>query len=201
MPEFTRDEVDRAFATYFATGPVREDWEAWVDLFVEDVVYVDHWWGRLDGKDEVRIWIAASMGGVPEIYTVLDWYTIEDEKVVFHMQNRRDNPDPSGPPYFDFAGLSVAWYAGDGKWLGEEDFWDLSGARRTAAAYSEACRKMGVVDDTDRMTRRHWPSTPEWARLDAPPQPTWFEGTVPGVTRPSELAALLAPVRADKGRQ
>jgi hypothetical protein len=60
---------------------------------------------------------------------------------------------------------------------------------------------MGVVDATDRMTRRHWPSAPEWARLDAPPQPTWFEGTVPGVTRPSELAALLAPLRAAKGRQ
>ena len=60
------------------------------------------------------------------MYTVLDWYTIEDATVVFHMQNRRDNPDPDGPPYFDFAGLSVATYAGDGKWAGEEDFWDLS---------------------------------------------------------------------------
>jgi hypothetical protein len=193
---FDRAEVEEAFAHYYFVGPVREDWEAWVELFVDDVFYVDHWWGPLSGKDEVKVWIAASMGGVPEIYTVLDWYTIENEKVVFHMQNRRDNPDPDGPPYFDFPGLSVARYAGNGKWLGEEDFWDLSGARRTAAAYAEACEKMGVTDPLDRMTRKHWPESPEWSRTDEPPRPTWFEGMVPGVTRPSELAALLAPLRA-----
>ena len=112
--QFPREEVEAAFAHYFELGPVREDWEAWVELMVDDVFYLDHWWGPLSGKDEVKVWIAASMGGVPEIYTVLDWYTIENEKVVFHMQNRRDNPDPDGPPYFDFAGLSVATYAGDG---------------------------------------------------------------------------------------
>ena len=196
---FDRAEVEEAFAHYFHIGPVREDWEAWVELFVDDVYYVDHWWGPLYGTDEVKVWIAASMGGVPEIYTVLDWYTIENEKVVFHMQNRRDNPDPDGPPYFDFPGLSVARYGGNGKWLGEEDFWDLSGARRTAAAYSAACEKMGVSDPADRMTRRYWPESPEWARTDEPPRPTWFEGSVPGVTRPSELAALLAPLRAARG--
>jgi len=194
--QFPRDEVENAFAVYFETGPVREDWEAWVELMVDDVFYVDHWWGPLHGKDEVKVWIAASMGGVPEIYTVLDWYTIENATVVFHMQNRRDNPDPDGPPYFDFAGLSVATYAGDGKWAGEEDFWDLSGARRTAAAYEEACTRMGVTDPADRMTRKHWPERPSWARYEGLPRPTWFEGTVPGVTRPSELAALLAPLRA-----
>ena len=61
------------------------------------------------------MWIAASMGGVPEMYTPLDWYVIEGEKIVFHMENRRDNPDPEGPPYFDFPGVSTLWYAGDGK--------------------------------------------------------------------------------------
>ena len=70
--EFSRDEVEHAFAVYFETGPVREDWEAWVELMADDVFYVDHWWGPLHGKDEVKVWIAASMGGVPEIYTVLD---------------------------------------------------------------------------------------------------------------------------------
>ena len=66
---------------------------------------------------------------MPEIYTVLEWYVIDDDKVVWSLQNRRDNPDPDGPDYFDFAGLSVAWYAGDGRWAGEEDYWDVKGAR------------------------------------------------------------------------
>ena len=170
--QFPRDEVENAFAVYFETGPVREDWEAWVELFVDDVFYVDHWWGPLHGKDEVKVWIAASMGGVPEIYTVLDWYTIENETVVFHMQNRRDNPDPDGPPYFDFAGLSVATYAGDGKWVGEEDFWDLSGARRTATAYAD-----GVQEDG-----RHRPRRPHDAQA---------------LARAPELGALRRPTPAD----
>ena len=115
MADFSRDEVEAAFINYWVTGCIRENWEAWVDLFVDDVEYVDHWWGPLHGKEEVKVWIAASMGGVPEMYTPLDWYVIEGEKIVFHMENRRDNPDPEGPPYFDFPGVSTLWYAGDGK--------------------------------------------------------------------------------------
>ena len=69
MADFPRDEVEAAFVNYWVTGCVRENWEAWVDLFVDDVEYVDHWWGPLHGKEEVKVWIAASMGGVPEMYT------------------------------------------------------------------------------------------------------------------------------------
>jgi hypothetical protein len=54
---------------------------------------------------------------------------------------------------------------------------------------------MGVTDPADRMTRKHWPDSPEWARTDAVPKPSWVRGDVAGVTRPSELAALLAPLR------
>jgi hypothetical protein len=198
MTNFSRDEVEQAFINYWVTGCIREDWEAWVDLFVDDVEYVDHWWGQLHGKEEVKIWIAASMGGVPEMYTPLDWYVIDGDKIVFHMENRRDNPDPEGPPYFDFPGISVLWYAGDGRFRAEEDFWDLAGARRTSALYAQACEKMGVTDPADRMSRSHWPAVPEWARPEpgAVHRPSWFEGLVPAVTRPSELAALLEPVRA-----
>ena len=35
--QFPRDEVENTFAVYFETGPVREDWEAWVELMVDDV--------------------------------------------------------------------------------------------------------------------------------------------------------------------
>ena len=200
VPRFSRQEVEGAFAHWYVTGNVNENWRAWVDLYTDDVFYHDHWWGPLYGKEEVKIWIAASMGGVPEIYTVLDWYTIDDGVVCFHMQNRRDNPDPDGPPYFDFPGLSTLWYAGDGRWSAEEDFWDLNGARRTAKLYAEACAKTGVTEPEQRMTRQHWPASPEWACSDSLPEPSWLDGDVPGVTRPSELAALLAPLREQRRR-
>ena len=124
--------MEEAFAHWWKVGCVDEDWGAWVDLFVPDVLYHDHFWGPLHGRDEVALWIAAVMKGVPEIYTVLDWYTIDGDTVVFHCENRRDNPHDEGPDYWDFAGLSMIRYAGDGLWTSEEDFWDLPGARRTS---------------------------------------------------------------------
>lgn len=187
-----RDEVQAAFEHWWSVGNAGEDWASWVGLFTPDVEYLDHFWGPLRGHDEVDRWIHAVMKGVPEIYGVYEWHVIDGDRVVFHYQNRRDNPSDEGPPYFDFAGLSVLVYAGDGRWRSEEDFWDAGGARRTAAAYAAACERAGVTEPLDRMTRRHWPAGPAWARWDAPPAPSWLgRDDVPAITRPGELRALL----------
>jgi hypothetical protein len=187
-----RDEVQAAFEHWWAVGNAGEDWAAWADLFVPDVTYLDHFWGPLRGRGEVDAWIHAVMKGVPEIYGVYEWHVIEEDRVVFHYQNRRDNPSDDGPPYFDFAGLSVLRYAGEGQWASEEDFWDANGARRTSAAYAAACERAGASDPLARMTRRHWPEGPAWARCERPPSPSWLgRDDVPAITRPSELAVLL----------
>ena len=133
------------------------------------------------------------MKGVPEVYTVLDWYAIDGDKVVFRMQNRRDNPDTEGPPYFDFPGLSVITYAGDGLWSAEEDYWDRDGARRTTGDYVAACKRAGATTPEQRMLRRHWPDGPAWTCTDAAPAPSWLgRDDLPGITKPAELRALLA---------
>jgi len=193
---FPRAEVEDAFARWWQVGNVGEDWGAWTNLFVPDVHYHDYFWGPLHGRAEVDVWIHAVMKGVPEIYGVYDWHTIEDDVVVFHLQNRRDNPDEDGPPYFDFPGLSVLRYAGDGLWASEEDYWDRDGARRTSVEYAAACARADVTDPLARMTRRHWGDAPAWARTDASPSPSWLaRAELPAITRPKELAALLAPLR------
>jgi len=200
VARFARREVEEAVAHWWQVGNVEEDWQAWTALFVPDVFYVDYFWGPLHGRAEVDLWIHAVMKGVPEIYTVLDWYTIDDDVVVFHCQNRRDNPDDEGPRYWDFPGLSVIRYAGDGLWASEEDYWDRTGARVTGTEYAAACQRANITEPLDRMTRRHWPAGPPWARTDAPPRPSWLRrDEVPAITRPSALAALLAPVRAGGG--
>jgi len=200
MARFARSEVEDAVAQWWQVGNVNEDWEAWTELFVPDVFYVDYFWGPLHGRAEVDLWIHAVMKGVPEIYTVLDWYTIDDDVVVFHCQNRRDNPDAEGPAYWDFPGLSVIRYAGDGRWASEEDYWDRTGARTTSTEYVAACQRAGVTDPLDRMTRKHWPVGPSWARTDEPPHPSWLHrDEIPGITRPSALSGLLTPVRGSRG--
>ncbi len=193
MGRFSRDEVDAAFRDFFYTGCVAEDWSAWARKFTDDCRYVEHFWGTLHGRRQVEAWIDPVMAGVPEIYTVLDWYMVDDDKVVWSMQNRRDNPDPDGPPWFDFPGLSVACYAGGGRWSYEEDYWDLRGARETAQQYADACARMGTPWE-DRLSRRHWPEGgPDWARSEARPSPSWLSlaGLRP-ITKPRELRELLA---------
>jgi hypothetical protein len=188
----SRQEVEEAFQRYWTTGPVDEDWEGWVNLFVPDLSYRDHFWGTMHGREEIQLWIDAVMKGVPEIYTVLDWYTIDGGTVVFHCQNRRDNPDSEGPDYWDFPGLSVLRYAGDGMWASEEDFWDAGGARKTSTEYYAACRRAGADDPDQRMTRKFWPTDgPAWARTDKAPSPSWLGKDVPAITKPREFAELI----------
>jgi hypothetical protein len=195
-PDAARDEIEEAFAHWWKVGNASEDWSAWTDLFVPDVEYHDYFWGPLLGRAEVEVWINAVMKGVPEIYGIYEWHVIEGDTVVFKVQNRRDNPDGAGPPYFDFPGLSVLRYAGDGLWASEEDYWDRDGARRTSIEYAAACERAGIREPLERMTRRHWPDGPAWARHDTAPSPSWLErDELPGITRRKELEALLAPVR------
>jgi len=196
MATYSRGEVEEAFAHFYHLGCVAEDWAGWADLFTDDARYVEHFWGEMHGRDEIRAWIHPVMCGVPEIYTVLDWYMVDGDKVVWSMQNRRDNPEPGGSPaYFDFPGLSVARYVGDGRWDYEEDYWDVRGARSTAQAYAEICAR--VQPDLDaRMTRRFWPEGPSWARFDGAPRPSWLGVEPRPITKPAELRAILAEVRA-----
>ncbi len=199
MAGYSRSEVEKEFAHFYNIGCVVEDWDAWANLFTDDARYVEHFWGEMHGSAEVLAWIDPVMAGVPEIYTVLDWYMIDGDKVVWSVQNRRDNPDPEGDPvYFDFPGLSVAGYAGGGKWSYEEDYWDVRGARSTAAAYAEVCARVSPDLET-RLSRRYWPDGPPWARLDEPARPSWlYRDDVTPITKPAELRALLAPLRAGR---
>ena len=158
---FDRDEVEAAFRHYWQVGAVGEDWDAWADLFTEDAVYVEHWYGTMHGREEIRRWIKPVMASYSELYTALEWYMIDGDRVVFEMQNRRDHPDPSQPP-IDFPGITVLRYAGDNQWAYEEDYWAFKAAGETARQYAEACARHDP-DHPRKMTRNHWPTSPDWA--------------------------------------
>ena len=64
MP-FARDELEEAFRTYWRTGAVGEDWDAWADLFAEDARYVEHVLGDLRGREAIRAWIKPIVGADP----------------------------------------------------------------------------------------------------------------------------------------
>lgn len=162
MGGHSRDEVEDAFRHYWQTGAVGENWVAWADLFTDDAVYIEHVLGSMTGRAEIEPWITQIMAAYPELYTVYEWHMIDSDRVVFYMQNRRDNPEPDKAP-FDFPGLSILHYAGDGKWDYEEDFWAFPAAQKAQAAYVDA-RAKHDPEHSLKMTRQHWPDSPEWAR-------------------------------------
>ena len=162
MP-FSRDEVQDAFRTYWRTGAVCEDWDAWADLFTEDARYVEHVLGDLRGREAIRAWIKPIMAKYPELYTAYEWHSVDEAmgRVMVYMQNRRDHPCGTGT--IDFPGITVLQYAGSGSWSLEEDFWAVPKAYRTVETYAAACERFDPAH-REKRTRFDWGNGPDWTR-------------------------------------
>jgi ketosteroid isomerase-like protein len=163
MATFDRDELESAFRTYWRTGAVGEDWDAWANLFTEDCTYFEHYYGSMQGREAVRAWIKPVMERYGEIYTAYEWHTIDVDRgrVIFYMQNRRD--DPSGQGTHDFPGVSLLEYAGNGKWKREEDFWAWKQREVAMKSYEDACRRIDP-EHPKKKTRWHWGNGAAWTQ-------------------------------------
>jgi ketosteroid isomerase-like protein len=160
---FSRDELEQAFRTYWRTGAVGEDWDAWADLFTEDCLYVEHMYGTMHGREAVRAWIVPIMEKYRELYTGYEWHAIDDEsgRVFLYVQNRRDHP--SGRGTIDFPGITILVYAGDGKWKSEEDFWSAKEREVAMREYEAACREFDP-DHPKKHTRFDWGQGAAWTK-------------------------------------
>ena len=162
MATFDRDEMERAFRTYWRAGAVGENWDAWADRFTVECLYVEHVYGTMRGRETVRAWIKPIMEKYGELYTAYEWHVVDPEggRVIVAMQNRRD--DPRGGPPIDFPGVTILEYAGGGLWRKEEDYWSVRGREETMRAYEAACKT--DHEHARRRTRLHWGDGPEWTR-------------------------------------
>ena len=155
-------EVEDAFVVFWNTGMIREDWNAWADLFTEDVVYYERMLGTMNGREAVRAWIVPLMEKSGEIYGIYNWHHADPSgRVVFHMLNRRDHP--SGQGTLDFPGITILQYAGNGQWSMEEDYWAY---KLGVAQYKEyeAAMKEHDPEHRDKRTRLDWGEGPEWTK-------------------------------------
>lgn len=162
MPAFDVEEVENAFRHFWQTGMIREDWNAWADLFTGDVVYYERVLGTMRGRETVRNWIVPLMEQYGEIYGVYDWHEVDASgRVVFRMVNRRDHP--SGTGTLDFPGITVLQYAGDMQWSSEEDYWAEKLGVAQFRAYAAALKEHDP-DHRNKRTRHHWGQGPPWTR-------------------------------------
>jgi hypothetical protein len=138
-------EVEQAFHRILTTGITDEDWFAWTECLTEDVLYVERLFGTMRGRAAVRAWITELMTARADVHGVLNWYVVSGDRVVFDMTNRIYHPNPDQPP-FDFAGLTVLQYAGDGLFGYEEDYWDAKTSEVVFRDYLRALEEHGPVD-------------------------------------------------------
>jgi hypothetical protein len=173
---YSRDEIEQAFRHYFLTGPVLEDWASWSQLFADDAVYFDHFYGRFHGPAEIKKFLESTMGFAPHVYSPLEWYNLDGNRIIYKVWNRADNPDPAGPPA-QFPSLQIIEYAGDGKWSSEEDWWLVKEMKQFNNDYEAMCEAAGKPDFKDEMSRRDWGPI-GWARppQDAHATPSWQRG-------------------------
>ena len=134
--KFPHDEVQQAFDNYLRLAN-SNDWDAWCDLFTDDVYYVDHSFGVFEGQDAVRKWMVPLMAAQPEMKFPPGWHIIAGDVVVNYNWNRWPNPDGSFEPYGDptnfkdrldswkyqFPCITIDRYAGNGKFNFEENFY------------------------------------------------------------------------------
>ena len=150
MGRFDRSELERAFEHYKEVSKQAAEsgeWDAWAELFTKDATYVEHQYGRFEGREAIRKWICETMSGYRGMNSFpVEWAIIDEERawIVFAAWNRM--ADPGDGSLHQAASWSLIHYAGDDLWSYEEDIYspdEFAGmvkgwatARKLAAASS-----------------------------------------------------------------
>jgi ketosteroid isomerase-like protein len=132
MGEYTRDEIEQAYAHYRATAAeagASGDWDAWSNLFTEDAVYIEHLYGRFEGREAIRTWISTTMAEPLNREMTdfpADWWVIDEDRgwVVCAVWNRMQ--DIGDGQLHQAINWSLLKYAGDNQWSYEEDIYNVS---------------------------------------------------------------------------
>jgi hypothetical protein len=130
MVEWHRDELRQGFGHYQATAQAAagdKDWNAWADLFTEDAEYVEHLFGTMHGREQIRQWITTTMASPPgsqmDAFPV-GWSILDEDRgwVVCQIWNRME--DPGDGSTHQAYNVTLLKYAGQGLWSYEEDIYN-----------------------------------------------------------------------------
>lgn len=125
MSEFSREEIEREFQRRIAMQE-RDDWKGFGETFTQNAVYVEHHEGTFEGREAILAWLIPVMDRCRGWTYPIDWVAIDGNRVIYHWKNRLPGKRPDGS-FYEFAGLSVVEYAGNGQWSFQEDVynWEL----------------------------------------------------------------------------
>lgn len=132
MGQFSREEIEREYERYrevASRAGASGEWDQWAELFTKDAAYVEHLYGRFEGREAIRKWITATMAEFPNNEMTLfpvEWWVIDEERswVLCAVWNRM--ADLGDGEVYQAINWSRLTYAGDGQWSYEEDLYNVN---------------------------------------------------------------------------
>ena len=152
MGSWTREEIEQAFEGYqqavrqaCATG----DWNLFADLFTEDATYVEHLFGRMEGREAIRAWITRTMAQWPgtEMNAFpIGWYIVDEDRgwIACEIFNRMR--DPGDGSVHEETNLTLLKYAGDGMWSYEEDIYNPASFAQMVRGWIDRKRELDAAE-------------------------------------------------------
>ena len=150
-----RDEIDAG----------KKPWSVLADFFTEDAAYIDPAWGRIEGRDAIREFFVKSMAGLTGHgwSTPENWIMVDGPRLVSQWDQVMGT-GADGKPRF-VAGLSILYYAGDGRFCYSHDMLNMTHVGQTMKAM--AWRPPAGVNMPPREPNRDVSLPKAWRHLDA----------------------------------
>ncbi len=128
MSEFSEQEIRETHNRYLAVRAKIEagtlPWSALADFFTDDATFIDPAWGRIQGIGEIKKFLDESMLGLEQWKFPTEWTMIDGNRLVTMWYNRLGGARDDGS-HFEAPGISVMYYAGDGKFNFEMDLLNM----------------------------------------------------------------------------
>lgn len=130
------DQARAAYAAYVQTRAKIDagelPWSALEDFFTDDAVFIDPAWGRVEGIENLREFWVESMVGLEGWKFPAAWTMVDGNRVV-SMWWQEMGDDAEGTPV-KCPGISILYYAGDGKFAYEHDLMNMAHVMEAVAA-------------------------------------------------------------------
>jgi SnoaL-like domain len=149
VPEWTREEMQRAHDNYVATAMEAGrtgDWKPWAALFTEDARYIEHHYGVFEGRAAIEAWISETMAEWPNSAMTEfphDWCVCDLERGRWICQIENRFRDPGGGEVYEAANVTILQYAGDMQFASEEDVYNPANFAPVVKQWITASRAHG----------------------------------------------------------
>ena len=130
LPACSLEELKEAFEVFCRVGndcAEVDDYNGFADLFTEDCLYVEHFYGTMHGREAVRNWIVPLMREYPineMVRYTNDWVYYDESNGRVLFCPRTHMSDPGDGSEHSEVNWSLVEYAGNGLWCMEEDIYN-----------------------------------------------------------------------------